>query len=259
MESHEYASIFPMLSDAELKSLSADIAEKGLLVPITTYEGKILDGRNRYRACEMAGVDPTLEEYYGADPLAFVVSHNLIRRHLDESQRGMVGGKIATLKNGTNQFTKEGAPDEAPSFKQREAAKMMNVGRSTVQRARAVIVSGQPGLVEMVEAGDVSLATASDIAKLPAPEQQAAISKGPAAVKEAVKEARASKDEPMTTQTPPEPPAKRRILNYVPNDAGEIWATAKSILARILPNDEGREAVMREIISYCEIRITNKK
>lgn len=254
MEAHEIANVFPMLSDAELKSLAADIAENGLAVPITTYQGKILDGRNRYRACEIAGVDPTMEEYYGADPLAFVVSHNLIRRHLDESQRGMVGGRIATLKHGANQFKKEEGSDDPSSPTISEAAEMMNVGTATIKRARTVIAHGEAGLAEMVEGGDVSVKAAADLAKLPAPEQQAAIAKGPDAVKEAVKEVRTQRDTPE-----PAPIPKKRTPDYVPDDAFEIWCVAKSHLSRILPNDVSRVSVLQEIISYCEGRIANKK
>ncbi len=64
------------------------------------HEGAILDGRNRYRASRVVGVDAPLTQFDGADPLAFVVSLNLRRRHLDESQRAMVAAKLATMKVG---------------------------------------------------------------------------------------------------------------------------------------------------------------
>jgi hypothetical protein len=61
----------------------------GLSEPILLYEGTILDGRNRYRACLEAAIDPIFETYSGSNPLAKVISLNLKRRHLDEwSRRG---------------------------------------------------------------------------------------------------------------------------------------------------------------------------
>ncbi|WP_410960069.1 ParB N-terminal domain-containing protein, partial [Salmonella sp. SAL4434] len=53
---HEYANLFPLLADTELDTLVADIQRNGLREPIIRYQAKILDGRNRYRACERARV-----------------------------------------------------------------------------------------------------------------------------------------------------------------------------------------------------------
>ena len=82
MKTHEYAEAFPMATESELAEMAADIKQRGLLCPIIMLDGKVLDGRNRLRACEIAGVAPRFQEYAGADPLADVVSWNLKRRHL---------------------------------------------------------------------------------------------------------------------------------------------------------------------------------
>ncbi len=86
-ELHELASVWPPMSEARLKDLARDIDANGLLEPITLYEGKVLDGRNRLRACEMVAVDPWFEEFHDADPVAFVRSKNAQRRDLTEGQR----------------------------------------------------------------------------------------------------------------------------------------------------------------------------
>jgi len=49
-EFHELANVFPMLQQTELESLAADIRANGQRHAITLYQGKILDGRNRYAA-----------------------------------------------------------------------------------------------------------------------------------------------------------------------------------------------------------------
>jgi hypothetical protein len=83
--------------------LVADIKGHGLLEPIWLYQGKILDGRNRYRACNKAGIKPRFSDYKGADPPAFIISRNLKRRYLNASQRAMAADSLAVLKLGANQ------------------------------------------------------------------------------------------------------------------------------------------------------------
>lgn len=62
---HPACLLFPPIGDEELQALAADIKRRGLLHPIITHEGLILDGRNRLAACEIAGVEPSYEEWTG--------------------------------------------------------------------------------------------------------------------------------------------------------------------------------------------------
>jgi hypothetical protein len=92
---HEIANLFPMMSEDEYRALVADIRKKGLLEPIWTYQGQIIDGRNRYRACEELGIEPRYREWNGQGSLvAFVVSLNLQRRHLTSSQKAMIAIEV---------------------------------------------------------------------------------------------------------------------------------------------------------------------
>ena len=114
----------------------------------------MLDGRNRLRACEELGVAPPTEIYSG-DPVAYVVSLNIARRHLNESQRGIVAAKLAnmtrqsTLKQNQQKLTDASidASVNAPEISQPEAAAMVNVSRPTVQRAAAVMKAAEAGLI----------------------------------------------------------------------------------------------------------------
>jgi len=94
MEFHNIANIFPLMTGDEYEALRNDIAANGLLEPIWTYQGKIIDGRNRYRACLEVGIEPEYREWSGGKPLAFVISMNLHRRHLTPSQCAAVGVNI---------------------------------------------------------------------------------------------------------------------------------------------------------------------
>ena len=83
------------MSDEELAELAADIRAHGLLEPIVLLDGLVLDGRNRLRACEAAGVEPRFVDWDGTgDPAVWVISKNLKRRHLSTSQRAMVAAKL---------------------------------------------------------------------------------------------------------------------------------------------------------------------
>jgi N6-adenosine-specific RNA methylase IME4/ParB-like chromosome segregation protein Spo0J len=186
-EFHPLANVFPLIEGAEFDELVADIRERGLHEPIVVLEDMILDGRNRYRACMAAGVEPTFTVYTGDDPLAYVISLNLKRRHLDESQRAMVAAKLATLKLGDNQHS-EGLPIGRGS-------ELLNVGERTVARAREVQEHGAPELVHAVEQGVVSVTAAADIATQPIEEQREIVARGEREILRAAQEIRAKKAE----------------------------------------------------------------
>ena len=99
-EVHPAAAVFELLSEPELALLAEDIKARGLIEKITLHKDVLLDGRNRLRACKLAGVDPRFDEWRPKtdDPekeeIDWIVSKNLRRRHLSESQRGMVGADL---------------------------------------------------------------------------------------------------------------------------------------------------------------------
>jgi hypothetical protein len=116
-------------------------------------------------ACKEAGVTPVLVPFANGDPVRFVVSENLKRRHLDESQRGMVGARLAKMQKGR--------PENAPNgvFKQSDAGELLNVGKRTIQRGRKVVTEGITELQSAVEEGKISISTAAALACLPKNEQ----------------------------------------------------------------------------------------
>ena len=174
-EYHPLANIFPRLSDDELQKLAADIKANGLEDLIVLYEGKILDGRNRDKACEIAGIDIRLhvtEENFNGDDeaLAFVLSKNLHRRHLTESQRAMVAANIANMRQGERTDLQPSAPVHKVSRK--TAAAALNVSERSVASAAAVREHGTDELVAAVEAGDIPVKTAAELAKKPVEQQR---------------------------------------------------------------------------------------
>ena len=93
LEFHPLANLFPLMEGAEAEALGDDIKANGQREPIWLLEGTTLDGRNRYLQCCRVGVEPVTSDYDGEGPLAFVISMNLKRRHLNESQRAWVASR----------------------------------------------------------------------------------------------------------------------------------------------------------------------
>ena len=67
--------------------LKDSVNEVGLQLAITLYEGKVLDGWNRYRVCLDLGIQPHFTHFDGEDPYAYVTSKNAARRHATPGQR----------------------------------------------------------------------------------------------------------------------------------------------------------------------------
>jgi len=170
-EDHPIAAIFPLLPEAELKELAEDIEARGLLQPILLHEGKILDGRNRYRACQMCGVEPETAEYVGTDPVKDTLSLNLHRRHLSESQRAMIAAKLANLDEG-RPSVETAETQQICRVSQSEAAEQLQVSTRSVTAAKKVL-NESPALAEQVAAGTITVHAAqkaiAEAAESPAP------------------------------------------------------------------------------------------
>lgn len=174
MNAHPAATLFPLMDGVELSALADDIRAHGLLEPIVTLDGLVLDGRNRLRACELAGVEPSFVEWRenGASPTEWVVSHNLHRRHLTTGQRAALALDLlprledearerqafhgaAPGKPAQNTPSDSGRSDE-------KAAALVGIGRSTVANAKAIQNRDETGeIVDALRSGELNVAQAS--------------------------------------------------------------------------------------------------
>jgi ParB-like nuclease family protein len=159
LELHPLAALFPELLPAELAQLALDIKERGQLEPIIIYKGLILDGHNRYRACQIAGVKPRLEEFNAKvakrSPEEFVLSRNLRRRHLSVGQKAAIALDWADqieLSPDTEKNKERGRPKGALS----EAAKKIGISEQRVFEVRQ-IRDASPSLYQDLKAGRRSL------------------------------------------------------------------------------------------------------
>lgn len=183
MEAHPAAEFFPLMGDAEFEKFKLDIAEQGLNEPIWLHDGKILDGRNRYRACIALGITPLFRDYVGTSPVAFAWSQNGERRQLTHGQKAAIAVEMlpALMEEAKQrQLTglKKGQAPVIPSVGERgmpatdEAGAIVGVSGSSVQQAKALKERDLPAF-EKLKAGLLRVGPAYD-------ELQAKVSSGDA-------------------------------------------------------------------------------
>lgn len=175
MQFHDVANIFPMMSADEYEALKVDIARNGLIEPIWTHAGKIIDGRNRFKACQEVGVKPAYREYTGEDGAAlvlFVVSLNLKRRHMDSGQLAFVALEVeAVLAKTGKQNMSSGGGDKKSGFQKIEnpiygqvkasdqAAAIVGTNRQYIADAKRIKAEA-PALADKVLRGEMKFADA---------------------------------------------------------------------------------------------------
>jgi hypothetical protein len=160
-ELHPLCALFPRMSDEQLDELAQDIAANGLRRKIVLFDGKILDGGNRYEACIRAGVAPRFEPFVEANALAFVLGENLRRRHLTVGQQAVIVASATDWSRaqavGNPQF---GNVTELPAL-QTVADRAAESGASDkTQRMADKVAKADPELAREVVAGEVSLPAA---------------------------------------------------------------------------------------------------
>jgi ParB-like chromosome segregation protein Spo0J len=171
MKQHPLSAAFPAMSDSDFDALVDDIKTNGQKEAVIVFDGAVLDGWHRYRACEQAGVKCITAEHDGSDPVAFVLSRNLHRRHLTGSQRA-VAIVAATNWRGVGKPANSEPSSELASTA--TMAKLADVSTRTIEHAKA---AERAGLGEAVRDGMMSARTAAQVAaggpeKAPEPPKQ---------------------------------------------------------------------------------------
>jgi len=187
LEIHPACLILPEMDAEDFEKLKEDVSGFGLRHPIILYQGKILDGRHRYRACIELGIEPWFEDWQGGSSVVeFVLGENLHRRHLTQSQKGMVGAAAidyhraeakkrlsasseapriaASSKNDTGSIPgmlpETHVVIDFPSDKGKAAEKLasqVGVSSATIERAVRIKEQGTPQDVKEVLSGKVSV------------------------------------------------------------------------------------------------------
>jgi len=141
-EFHPLSLMFPLIEGDELDRLVADIRTNGLQEPIRLYQDEILDGRNRYLACQRAGIEPQFVDFKGTreQARALVISANIHRRHLSLDQRRTLLAELVKAD---------------PSKSNRQIAEQAKVSHHTVGAVRAELeATGQVAQLENTTGAD---------------------------------------------------------------------------------------------------------
>ena len=103
---HQAALVFPAMSDEEFSALMGSIRVNGLRNPIVVHDERIVDGRNRYKACLETDTplkQVPLHEKLGkkkGEPITkkeimnFVIIENIHRRKLTKSQEAIIAVEL---------------------------------------------------------------------------------------------------------------------------------------------------------------------
>lgn len=193
-ETHPAADLFPLIEGQEFRDLCKSLIERGLEKPIELYEGKVIDGRNRLRACLEVHCQPRVTEWDGDDPYEYVWSANAVRRHLEPGQRAAIRLKVddalrelaerrraeantarsRTQRVGARNPTSAATVPPTRSTKdaretRTELARRAEVSPRTAQKA-ITVQKASPALAEKVATGEVTLAAAyRQVTKQPPP------------------------------------------------------------------------------------------
>lgn len=187
LKPHPFAEFLPMIATSrEIDALKEGILLNGLLEPITIHEGRILDGRNRHQAiCELMDCEKDIkyEEVVkfisvpeGISPEQYVISRNLHRRNLNESQRALFAGQMLMAFKEDRPLSKAERTILPKGSKTGHFGKIFNVSGSSVKSAQFVINNGLPILRDFVMKGVWRVSLARKIAELN-PEEQGALVK----------------------------------------------------------------------------------
>jgi ParB-like chromosome segregation protein Spo0J len=219
LKAHPLADVFPLMDGDAFEELKDRIGRNGLIHPITTFEGMILDGRNRKRACQELGIACPEKPYTGDDAAGYVWDENTARRHLTPSQIAMAAQALETLGWGQRQdyLTGEASTGVSAHLTREQVAERTGASVKGLERAKRVRSLGVPEVAQAVEDGELALSAADRLVRKPKEEQAQIMQLPIEQVPAAVPDERPDRDRPKLASVPtgfqaPEAPAGRDRL-----------------------------------------------
>lgn len=166
---HPAALIFPT-PEPQFREVVESIRSEGqkLAIQLLDAPGRpVIDGCSRLRACAELGITPRTEVVSVIDPIRHVISVNLARRHLTESQRAMAAADLATMQSGDNQHTRSVRSDGAPpAISQAQAAALTGASETLTRKAARVKNQAIPEVAQAVRDRKIKVDAAVELVKL---------------------------------------------------------------------------------------------
>jgi ParB/Sulfiredoxin domain len=168
MKVHPLAEMMPKMNSEEFEALKHSIRTQGLKRRILTYRSVIIDGRNRFWACNELGIEPQFEELQAdlseEQIMEMILLLNVPRRHLTISQRAAIGAKLIrhyeadAEQRRRNPFDAMSRPDDCGRSRD-HAARSLAVNQRYIQAAKK-LMDEYPELYQQVFNGAVTLSDA---------------------------------------------------------------------------------------------------
>lgn len=164
---HPLALRFPALIPVKYAALLASISAHGLRRPIVVWQGQIIDGVHRLKACLEAGIEPVYEfPDDDADPLPYLADENVSNRNMSQND-------LAVVAYSFSQWSSPGRPRadaencaNLRNYTQTEAADLLGVSRRLVTCAVQVLSEDSTAVLALQQAVMEWRIRCSDAAKI---------------------------------------------------------------------------------------------
>ena len=261
----ELAEAFRGPTPLEYKTLKDDIELNGQQVPIAFKDKKIVDGRQRKRACIELGITPRYEELPDdIDPARFLMAMHRKYRDLSKNDLALAAAQLSAWsrpggdrKSEDYQLRRDHSAHVHNGLTQQEAARSLGVSPRLVSKASRLLAEDSPAIPELQEAvrtGEVNIGAAYEVKDQPPEVQEQALDRFRSgedlSFTDAVKAIVAKETESDST---PQPPGAYRTIVVDP-----VWAAG--YLGREAPpngQDPAHSAMTVEEIAQMELPLAD--
>lgn len=161
---HPLAKMIPVIISGDLDRLVNDVKANGVNEPLTMFQGKVLDGRNRLAVASVLGVPVQLTEFDGDydEAKSFVWSANAARRHLSTPQIALAAERFgfidaAKKEAGTAKPNPDGSARHvgAAPWAHIAAKRVGAISPHTLERFQEARVTEAPDTMRLIDEGKI--------------------------------------------------------------------------------------------------------